>query len=153
MTTVNLKVDNKKSVYATGRRKSSVARVFVQPGSGKTRINGRDINEYFGEETRWLNHAVAPLHTLKVAGEFDIIATIKGGGVNGQSGALRLGIARALDQIGRDKAPASDEAGQESLSWRSVLKKEGYLTSDSRRVLRKLVGLVKARRAKQFSKR
>ena len=145
-----LKVDSKKSFYATGRRKASVARVYLQKGSGKTSINGKTIAEYFGEGTRWHYHAITALTTLEVAGDYDIIAFIKGGGVNGQAGALRLGIARALDSVELAGSPDTPPSERE---WHCKLKKAGLLTSDSRQVLRKLVGLVKARRAKQFSKR
>ncbi|MCI8877943.1 MAG: 30S ribosomal protein S9 [Oscillospiraceae bacterium] len=126
-------------LYGTGRRKSSVARVHVFPnGSGSITINGRDIEEYFGLDT--LKMIVRqPLVATATEGKVDIVATIKGGGVSGQAGALRHGIARAL-------LLASDE-------YRPILKKAGLLTRDPRMKERKKYGLKAARRAPQFSKR
>lgn len=148
--TPELKVNPKTSYYATGRRKDSVARVYLQPGKGKIMVNDRDVAEYFGADTRWLHQTTTALRTLEVENEFDIIAKIKGGGVNGQAGAMKLGIARALDKIEQEKMPETDPSER---PWHLQLKKAKLLTSDSRQVLRKLVGLVKSRRAKQFSKR
>ncbi len=124
--------------YGTGRRKSSSARVFVRPGSGSITINNRSLDEFFGRETSRMI-VRQPLEATDTVEKFDIIATVKGGGPNGQAGAIRLGIARALLQY--------DE------TLRSSLKPEGLLTRDARKVERKKVGLAKARRAKQFSKR
>ncbi len=126
-------------LYGTGRRKSSVARVHVFPnGSGAITINGRDIEEYFGLDT--LKMIVRqPLVATATEGKVDVVATIKGGGVSGQAGALRHGIARAL-------LLASDE-------YRPILKKAGLLTRDPRMKERKKYGLKAARRAPQFSKR
>ena len=126
-------------LYGTGRRKSSVARVHVFPnGSGSITINGRDVEEYFGLDT--LKMIVRqPLVATATEGKVDIVATIKGGGVSGQAGALRHGIARAL-------LLASDE-------YRPILKKAGLLTRDPRMKERKKYGLKAARRAPQFSKR
>ncbi len=124
--------------YGTGRRKSSVARVRIIPGTGNVTINGKDINEYFGLET--LKMIVKqPFGVTKTEGTFDIICTVKGGGVSGQAGAIRHGVARALLQ-------AADE-------YRSPLKKAGLLTRDPRMKERKKYGLKAARRASQFSKR
>lgn len=124
--------------YGTGRRKSSVARVFLTPGSGKITINKRSLEDYFGLET--LRVVVRqPLTAINGEGKYDIMATVKGGGTSGQAGALRHGIARALC-----------EADPE---YRPVLKKAGYLTRDSRMKERKKYGLKAARRAPQFSKR
>ena len=124
--------------YGTGRRKSSVARVRIIPGTGNVTINGKDMNEYFGLET--LKMIVAqPFGVTKTEGTFDVICTVKGGGVSGQAGAIRHGIARALLQAG-------DE-------YRSPLKKAGLLTRDPRMKERKKYGLKAARRASQFSKR
>ncbi len=124
--------------YGTGRRKSSVARVRVMAGTGNVTINGKDINEYFGLET--LKMIVAqPFGVTKTEGTFDVICTVKGGGVSGQAGAIRHGIARALLQAG-------DE-------YRAPLKKAGLLTRDPRMKERKKYGLKAARRASQFSKR
>jgi len=126
-------------LYGTGRRKSSVARVHLfAGGSGTITINGRDIDEYFGLET--LKYIVRqPLNTTDTAGKVDISATVKGGGVTGQAGAIRHGIARALLQV--------DE------NYRPLLKNAGFLTRDSRMKERKKYGLKAARRAPQFSKR
>ncbi|MFA6730380.1 MAG: 30S ribosomal protein S9 [Eubacteriales bacterium] len=124
--------------YGTGRRKSSTARVRLVPGSGALTINGRDFDEYFGLETLRLiiNQPFAITETL---GRFDVIAKVAGGGVAGQAGAIRHGIARALLQAG-------DE-------YRAPLKKAGLLTRDPRMKERKKYGLKAARRASQFSKR
>ena len=124
--------------YGTGRRKKSVARVRVMPGTGVININGRDIDDYFGLETLKLI-VNQPFDTTGVQGKFDVICTVKGGGLSGQAGAVRHGIARALLQ-------ADD-------SYRPVLKKAGLLTRDPRMKERKKYGLKAARRAPQFSKR
>lgn len=126
-------------MYGTGRRKSSVARVHLFPGgTGSITINGRDIDDYFGLETLKLI-VRQPLVTTGTVGKVDIEATVSGGGVTGQAGAIRHGIARALLQY--------DE------SLRPALKKAGFLTRDPRMKERKKYGLKKARRAPQFSKR
>ena len=126
-------------MYGTGRRKSSVARVRVYPnGSGNITINGRDIEEYFGLET--LKMVVRqPLNETNTLGKVDIVATVEGGGVSGQAGALRHGISRALLLVNPEFRPA--------------LKKAGFLTRDPRMKERKKYGLKAARRAPQFSKR
>ena len=125
--------------YGTGRRKSSVARVHLfENGSGNITINGRDIDEYFGLET--LKMVVRqPLNATNTLGKVDIVATVEGGGVSGQAGALRHGISRALLQVNPD--------------FRPILKKAGFLTRDPRMKERKKYGLKAARRAPQFSKR
>ena len=124
--------------YGTGRRKSSVARVYLVPGTGKITINKRDIDEYLGLET--LKVIVRqPLAATETADKFDVIVTVKGGGYTGQAGAIRHGIARALLQVDAD--------------YRPVLKAAGYLTRDPRMKERKKYGLKAARRAPQFSKR
>ena len=124
--------------YGTGRRKSSVARVYVMPGTGNITINKRDIDDYFGLET--LKVIVRqPLETIGATDKFDIKISVHGGGYTGQAGAIRHGIARALVQADADNRPA--------------LKKAGFLTRDSRMKERKKYGLKKARRAPQFSKR
>ena len=125
--------------YGTGRRKSSVARVHLfENGTGAITINGRDIDDYFGLET--LKMVVRqPLNTTSTLGKVDIVATVEGGGVSGQAGAIRHGITRALVDY---------DAG-----LKSVLSNAGLVTRDAREVERKKVGLRKARRAKQFSKR
>jgi small subunit ribosomal protein S9 len=124
--------------YGTGRRKKSIARVYMTPGKGEIIINKRPLDEYFGLET--LKVIVRqPLEATGTAGKYDITVTVKGGGFTGQAGAVRHGIARALI-----------EADPE---LRAVLKPEGYLTRDSRMKERKKYGLKGARRAPQFSKR
>ena len=124
--------------YGTGRRKSSVARVYLVPGTGKVTINKRDIDEYLGLET--LKVIVRqPLVLTENTDKFDVIVNVKGGGYSGQAGAIRHGIARALLQGDEDLRPA--------------LKKAGFLTRDPRMKERKKYGLKAARRAPQFSKR
>jgi small subunit ribosomal protein S9 len=124
--------------YGTGRRKSSVARVFLTPGSGAIAINGKAIEEYFGRETSRMV-VKQPFEKLDIVGQWDVNCTVLGGGNTGQAGAIRLGISRALLE--------SDE------ELRKPLRAEGFLTRDARKVERKKVGLRKARRAVQFSKR
>ena len=126
-------------VYGTGRRKSSVARVHLFPnGTGAVTINSRDIDDYFGLET--LKFLIRqPFNATGTAGKFDIVAKVVGGGVTGQAGAIRHGIARALLQV--------DE------TYRTALKAAGFLTRDPRMKERKKYGLKAARRAPQFSKR
>ena len=124
--------------YGTGRRKSSVARVRIMPGTGVVTINGRDIDDYFGLGTLKLI-VNQPFESTNTQGTFDLICTVKGGGVSGQAGAIRHGLARALLQA--------------DPNYRSVLKKAGYLTRDPRMKERKKYGLKAARRAPQFSKR
>ena len=123
---------------ATGKRKTSVARVIVRPGDGTWWINGRTLEEYFPRATQ-RTLASAPLRITEVEGRFDVRARLHGGGVSGQAGALRHGLARALV----DADP----------SLRAVLKREGFLTRDARIVERKKAGLRKARKAPQYSKR
>ena len=124
--------------YGTGRRKSSVARVYLVPGTGKITINKRDMDEYFGLET--LKVVVRqPLTATETADKFDVLVNVRGGGYTGQAGAIRHGIARALLNVDAD--------------YRPVLKKAGYLTRDPRMKERKKYGLKGARRAPQFSKR
>ncbi|MBQ8525099.1 MAG: 30S ribosomal protein S9 [Clostridia bacterium] len=124
--------------YGTGRRKSSVARVRLVPGTGKILINNRDIDDYFGLET--LKVVVRqPLVTTDTLGKFDVIAKVQGGGFTGQAGAIRHGVARALLTVEEEYRPA--------------LKAAGFLTRDSRMKERKKYGLKAARRAPQFSKR
>ena len=130
--------DSKPYYYGTGRRKHSVARVRVYPGSGTITINGRSIDDYFGLETLKLI-VRQPLTLTDTIEKFDIVATVAGGGVTGQAGAIRHGIARALLQY--------DE------TLRTTLKKAGFLTRDPRMKERKKYGLKGARRAPQFSKR
>ncbi len=124
--------------YGTGRRKSSVARVRIVPGTGVITINGRSIDEYFGLETLKLI-VNQPFGVTDTVGKFDIICNVRGGGFSGQAGAIRHGLSRALLQ--------ADEANK------AALKKAGFLTRDSRMKERKKYGLKAARRASQFSKR
>jgi small subunit ribosomal protein S9 len=124
--------------YGTGRRKSSTARVFLRKGNGTITINDRTIEDFFGRETARMI-VRQPLELTKSTDKFDIKATVEGGGTTGQAGAIRLGIARALVEY--------DE------TLKSELRKAGFMTRDAREVERKKVGLHKARRASQFSKR
>ena len=124
--------------YGTGRRKSSVARVRLYPGSGRITINNRDVDDYFGLETLKLI-INQPFGATGTAGKYDIVANVNGGGISGQAGAIRHGVARAL--------LLADE------SFRPILKKAGFLTRDPRMKERKKYGLKAARRASQFSKR
>jgi small subunit ribosomal protein S9 len=122
----------------TGRRKEAIARVRVSPGNGEMLINGRTLEEYFPTRVHRMV-AQSPLRSIGREKEYDVLATIEGGGVNGQAGALRLGIARALIDLEPD--------------LRGQLKSEGYLTRDAREKERRKYGLKKARKAPQYSKR
>jgi small subunit ribosomal protein S9 len=124
--------------YGTGRRKSSTARVFLRSGKGSIVINGRSIEEFFGRETSRMI-VRQPLELTKMTDKFDVSVTVEGGGITGQAGAIRLGIARALVEYNDTLKPE--------------LRKAGFMTRDAREVERKKVGLHKARRATQFSKR
>ena len=124
--------------YGTGRRKSSTARVFLRKGSGNIVINGRGIDEFFGRETSRMI-VRQPLELTQTPEQFDVSVTVEGGGITGQAGAIRLGIARALVEYNETLKPE--------------LRKAGLMTRDAREVERKKVGLRKARRATQFSKR
>ena len=123
--------------YATGRRKTAVARVWLTQGTGKVRVNDRAVEEYFGEAVR--EQALRPLVTLGLQGDFDVWCTVKGVGISGQAGALRHGLARALVVANED--------------YRSPMRRGGYLTRDSRMVERKKYGQPGARKRFQFSKR
>jgi len=124
--------------YGTGRRKSSTARVFLRPGSGNIVINKRTIEEFFGRETARMV-VRQPLELVEMTEKFDLYVTVSGGGISGQAGAIRHGITRALMEY--------DE------SLRPTLRKAGFVTRDARQVERKKVGLHKARKRPQFSKR
>ena len=124
--------------YGTGRRKTSAARVFLNKGSGQIMVNGRPLDEFFGRETSRMI-VRQPLELTQMADKFDIQVNVAGGGITGQAGAIRLGIARALVEY--------DEA------LKAPLRRAGFMTRDARAVERKKVGLHKARRATQFSKR
>lgn len=136
--------------YGTGRRKSSCARVFIRKGNGQIHVNNRPLDAYFGRETACMVIR-QPLETVDVLSKFDIYATVVGGGISGQAGAIRLGIARALVQYDENDLPEGAEPQPDS--YRKQLRARGLLTRDSRRVERKKVGLHKARRAPQYSKR
>ena len=125
-------------IYATGRRKTSTARVFLRRGSGQIIVNQKPLDEYFGRETARMI-VRQPLETVEMSENFDFYITVAGGGNSGQAGAIRDGIARALRAYNED--------------LRLPLRKAGFLTRDSREVERKKVGLHKARRATQYSKR
>ena len=124
--------------YGTGRRKSSTARVYLRPGSGNITINKRTLEEYFGRETSRMI-VRQPLVTTDLKEKFDIMVNVNGGGPNGQAGAIRHGITRALMEYDGELRP--------------TLRRAGFVTRDARQVERKKVGLHKARRAPQFSKR
>ena len=130
---------NKEVFCGTGRRKSSIARVRISEGKGKITINGKDIQDFFGEETLRVI-AKQPLTVTETLSKYDVIATVKGGGFAGQAGAVRHGIARALNEANKEE-------------YRPILKSNGLLTRDSRKKERKKYGLKKARKAPQFSKR
>jgi small subunit ribosomal protein S9 len=124
--------------YGTGRRKSSAARVFLRPGKGAIVINDKSIEDFFGRETSRMI-VRQPLEAVKMTDKFDVMVTVEGGGMTGQAGAIRMGISRALVEYDETLKP--------------TLRKAGFMTRDAREVERKKVGLHKARRATQFSKR
>ena len=133
-----LKLDIKNRAYATGKRKNSIARVWLKKGDGKISVNGKSIDKYFSRPV--LQMIVnQPLEVIQGIGDYEIKATVKGGGLSGQAGAIRHGISKALTYY--------------DLGFRPALKKVGFLTRDSRVVERKKAGLAKARRSYQFSKR
>lgn len=136
-----------KKVYTgTGHRKSSIARVRMAEGKGKITINGKDVNEYLPFPTLVMD-LCQPLDITNTRDKFDIDAKVNGGGFSGQTGAIRLGITRALLEYDGNTDPTSEN------SFRKVLKAAGFITRDSRKKERKKPGLKKARRAPQFSKR
>lgn len=143
-----------KQYYGTGRRKSSVARVFMSEGKGNISINGRNLKDYFKNETSRMV-MIQPLELVEMSDKVDIKATTKGGGTTGQAGAIRLGISRALVQYDEEKE--EDEFGEEGesgrITFRKLLRSKGFLTRDARKVERKKFGLRKARKAEQYSKR
>ena len=124
--------------YGTGRRKSSAARVYLTKGTGTITINNRPIDEFFGRETACMV-VRQPLEKVEMADQFDVRATVAGGGISGQAGAIRLGVTRALMEYDGELRP--------------TLRKAGFVTRDAREVERKKVGLHKARKATQYSKR
>ncbi len=124
--------------HAVGRRKTSVARVYIAAGNGKITVNHRELNDYFPKATsRYV--IKQPMNTLELADKYDVTINVYGGGSTGQAGAVRMGIARALEKI--------------NAAWRPELKKAGFLTRDARKVERKKYGLSGARKSYQFSKR
>jgi len=137
-----------KQYYGTGRRKDSVARVFLRPGTGQFVVNERTIEDYFPRETAQMIIRL-PLKLVEMDQKFDVFVTVKGGGLSGQAGAVRLGIARALVEY--DEQGGTLAEGEKT--FRRVLRSQGLLTRDARAVERKKVGLRKARRKPQFSKR
>jgi len=128
----------KTRLYGTGRRKTSVARVFIAPGSGKMEVNNKPVNEYF-PNVAWLTRAIEPLKFTGMENQLDVWATVNGGGIGGQSGSVRMGLSRALAVFNPE--------------LRSGLRKNGFLTRDSRRRERKKYGQKGARKRFQFSKR
>ena len=137
-TNSNILLDSKDRAYATGKRKNSIARVWIKRGKGEITINGKKLDKYFSRPV--LQMIVnQPIEVIQSAGSYEIKATVKGGGLSGQAGALRHGISKALSLYDN--------------SLRPVLKKVGFLTRDSRVVERKKFGLAKARKSYQFSKR
>ena len=135
---IEVKLDNKHRAYATGKRKNSIARVWIKRGSGSITINGKALDMYFARPV--LQMIVnQPLNVIDGEGAYEIMATVKGGGLSGQAGAIRHGISKALSLY--------------DVSLRPALKKVGFITRDSRVVERKKAGLAKARRSYQFSKR
>ena len=132
------KIDNLGRSYATGRRKDAAARVWVKRGTGQMTVNGKNVSEYFARPVLQMILA-QPFEATERLGEFDVIATVRGGGLSGQAGAIRHGISKALSLY--------------DISNRPALKKVGFLTRDPRVVERKKAGLAKARRSYQFSKR
>mgnify|MGYP000356456105 FL=1 len=129
---------SQETTYATGRRKTSTARVYLSEGKGNILVNDIPLEEYFGREVAKIL-VMQPLVLLDISNKFDIMVKVSGGGSFGQAGAIRHGISRALEKFDPEFRPS--------------LKSAGYLTRDSRQVERKKVGLVKARKSKQFSKR
>ena len=136
--TTENQIDNKERAYATGRRKNSIARVWLKRGNGDIKINGKSLDKYFSRPV--LQMIVnQPLNVIQSEQAYEIMATVKGGGLSGQAGAIRHGISKALSLYEQSNRPA--------------LKKVGFLTRDPRVVERKKSGLAKARRSYQFSKR
>ncbi len=154
-------VAKKEQYYGTGRRKTCTARVFLRPGTGKITINRNSLEEYFGRPTARMM-VCQPLELLEVTDKFDVMITVKGGGVMGQAGAIRHGITRALMQYDEGDMPAKKvaneseviaEAESNVLTYRRRLRKAGFVTRDPRKVQRKKFGFRKARKRAQYSKR
>ncbi|WP_029463660.1 30S ribosomal protein S9 [Rickettsiella massiliensis] len=141
--------------YGTGRRKRSVARVFMKKGTGQISVNGRDLESYFGRETARMM-VRQPLEVVSQLDQFDFSITVCGGGSSGQAGAIRHGISRALiqyDEATTTPAAEIDNELEQTLSFRRMLRREGLVTRDARKVERKKVGRHKARKGTQYSKR
>lgn len=134
--------------YGTGRRKSSTARVHIKPGKGNIVVNKQTLDDYFGRKTSRMI-VRQPLEITNLGNQFDVLVTVRGGGISGQAGAIRHGIARALLRYEQDSG--ADTNAESSI--RKILRKAGYLTRDAREVERKKVGLHKARKGTQYSKR
>jgi small subunit ribosomal protein S9 len=147
-----------KSFYGTGRRKTSIARVFLKAGKGSIVINNRTLEEYFGRETARMI-VRQPLELIELQNTFDILITVQGGGSSGQAGAIRHGISRALLKYEQSEIEVAGDINEESAESsegsviKRALRKSGYLTRDAREVERKKVGLKKARKDTQYSKR
>jgi len=139
MTETTLDVTRQKPLWATGRRKTSVARVRVVPGAGRLSINGKSVDEFFGGNERQKASVMSPLHVAPTLSEFDLFISVEGGGITGQADSIRLGISRAMVEM--------DE------KLRTALRAKGFLTRDSRKVERKKAGQPKARKRYQHSKR
>lgn len=137
----------KQQNLGTGRRKTATARVFLRSGTGKITINGKSLDAYFGRETARMV-VKQPLVLLGIADKFDVYVNADGGGSSGQAGAIRHGITRALIEYDEEGSTATGET-----SWRRILRKAGFVTRDPRVVERKKIGLHKARKAPQYSKR
>lgn len=155
---------NKKQHYGTGRRKTAAARIFLRPGTGKMTINRRSLDQYFGLATARMQ-VMMPLELMEVTDRFDLIITVKGGGIMGQAGAIRHGITRALMQYDESGSPVvvanepvvgTEETTEDKsavLSYRQQLRIAGFVTRDPRKVERKKCGLRKSRKRAQYSKR
>ncbi len=140
---------------ATGRRKTSAARVFLRPGKGAMTVNGKSLEEFFGRETARMV-VMQPMIAVDAVNQFDAHITVKGGGISGQAGAIRHGITRALiafENARLEKDSDDGEGGNGGGVWHRTLRKSGYVTRDPRMVERKKVGRHKARKGTQFSKR
>lgn len=136
----------------TGRRKSSTARVFLKPGTGSIIVNNNTLEKYFGRKTARMI-VRQPLEITHLNDKLDVVVNVRGGGISGQAGAIRHGIARALLKYDAELGQGGEGIGNTELSVKKILRKAGYLTRDAREVERKKVGKKKARRRPQYSKR
>lgn len=141
-----------KNFYGTGRRKTSTARVFLKAGKGSIVINDRTLEEYFGRETARMI-VRQPLEVTELQHKFDVFVTVDGGGISGQAGAIRHGIARALVQYEEGESDSDEGSATGGGPIKKALRKAGYMTRDAREVERKKVGKHKARKGTQYSKR